>query len=75
VHDEQHAYHGSEEIAAWKAAAREKYQYTSEPLSAHVAGQSVRVHARLTGNFPGSPVEVDYGFTLTGDKISELAIE
>ena len=29
---------------------------------------------RLTGNFPGSPIELDFAFTLDGDKIASLEI-
>jgi len=29
---------------------------------------------RLTGNFPGSPIELEFVFTLDGDKIKSLEI-
>jgi hypothetical protein len=29
----------------------------------------------VTGNFPGSPVELDYTFMLANDKISSLEIQ
>ena len=29
---------------------------------------------RLTGNFPGSPIELEFVFTLEGDKIVSLKI-
>ena len=29
---------------------------------------------RLTGNFPGSPIELEFVFTLAGDKIVSLEI-
>lgn len=32
------------------------------------------VTAHLTGNFPGSPVDLRYAFTLSGDKIARLEI-
>jgi hypothetical protein len=32
------------------------------------------VTARVTGNFPGSPVDLLYTFTLDGDVISRLEI-
>ena len=38
-------------------------------------GNIVRLRARLTGAFPGSPVELDYTFTLANDKITSLEIE
>ena len=74
VRDEEHDYHGVDAIKAWKQDAETKYQYVMDPLDASVDGQTVRLRARLTGNFPGSPVDVDYTFTLAGDKITSLEI-
>ncbi|HKR32123.1 MAG TPA: hypothetical protein VJT08_16700 [Terriglobales bacterium] len=37
-------------------------------------GVLVTVRARLTGDFPGSPVEVDHIFRLSSDKIASLEI-
>lgn len=74
VHDESHEYTGIAAILAWKENAQVKYQYTVEPLTASQDGDVVTVHARLTGTFPGSPVEVDYLFTITNDRISDLEI-
>jgi hypothetical protein len=45
-----------------------------EPLSASVGEKTVKLRARLTGNFPGSPVELDFTFTLANDKITSLDI-
>ncbi len=74
VHDEGHDYRGVEAIAAWKKEADAKYRFVMEPLEASVNGKAVKVRARLSGNFPGSPVELDHRFTLAGDKISSLEI-
>jgi hypothetical protein len=74
VHDEDHDYRGLEAIKAWKREATAKYQYVVEPLNVSVNGETVDLRARLTGNFPGSPVEVDYTFTLANDKITLLEI-
>jgi ketosteroid isomerase-like protein len=75
VHDEHEDHVGREAIRAWKLAARQKYQYTSTPLSVREEGDVEVVHSRLEGNFPGSPVEVDYSFALGGDKITSLRID
>ncbi len=74
VHDEGQDRRGIDEIKAWKKAADAKYTYVLEPLSASVTENSVVVRARLTGNFPGSPVELDHTFTLANDKITSLEI-
>src|SRR5438552_1645443 len=68
VHDEKHDYTGTKEIRAWIEDAAKKYQYTAEVLGGHHTDTNVIVRARLTGNFPGSPVEVEYRFTLEGTK-------
>jgi hypothetical protein len=74
VRDEGRDYRGIESIKAWKKAADAKYTYVLEPLSASVTEKSVILRARLTGNFPGSPVELDHTFTLANDKITSLEI-
>ncbi len=74
VHDEKRNYEGIDAIRAWKQKAEQKYQYVMEPLAATVDGQNVTVRALLIGSFPGSPVVVDYVFTLAGDKITSLEI-
>lgn len=45
------------------------------PLDASADEKTVRLRARLTGEFPGSPVGVDYTFTLVNDKIPSLDIQ
>ena len=75
IHDEQEDHVGREAIRAWKLAARQKYHYTSTPLSVREEGDVVVVHSRLEGDFPGNQVEVDYFFALRGDKITSLRID
>ncbi|HMI32368.1 MAG TPA: hypothetical protein VK527_11580 [Candidatus Limnocylindrales bacterium] len=49
-------------------------RHTVEPLaSAQKDGKTI-VTTRLTGNFPGSPIEVQFIFALEGDKIGSLEI-
>ena len=74
VIDERRAYQGQHAIAKWKAEAATNYHYTSEPLTVDRSGEDVEVVARLTGEFQGSPIELRYRFTLTGDKIARLEI-
>lgn len=75
VHDEGRDYHGRDAIRAWKEAVQQKFTYETEPRNVSSAGNVVTVDVRLTGNFPGSPVDLDHVFTLLGDKISSLVIE
>ena len=74
VVDERREHRGRAAIARWKTEVTAKYHYTSEPLSVDVAGADVTVIARVTGQFPGSPIELRYRFTLEGNKILSLEI-
>jgi hypothetical protein len=74
VIDERREYQGRTAIANWKAAATAKYHYTSEPIGIEARGAELTVTARLVGDFPGSPVNLQYHFTLEGDKIARLEI-
>src|SRR5713101_923670 len=75
VHDEGRDYRGLDAIKSWKQETGAKYQYVIEPLDADVSETTVSLRARLTGNFPGSPVELHYTFALTNDKITSLVIQ
>ena len=74
VIDERQEYRGRTAIARWKAAASAKFRYSVERLGVHVSGDQTTVTGRVTGDFPGSPVELQYRFTLEGDKIARLEI-
>jgi hypothetical protein len=54
--------------------ATAKYHYTSEPLAVDCSGADAAVIARVTGELPGSPIELRYRFTLEGDRIAKLGI-
>jgi hypothetical protein len=75
VHDEGHDYRGIDAIKTWKEGSSSKYDYVVEPLDTTVANDNVKLHARLTGNFPNSPVELNFTFTLANDKIAKLVID
>ena len=74
VIDEQREHRGRAAIARWKKEATAKYHYTSVPIAVDIAGAEATVTARLTGDFPGSPVDLRYRFTLEGDTIARLEI-
>jgi ketosteroid isomerase-like protein len=74
VRDEDQTIQGLAAIKQWKAETRKKYQHTVKPLaSAQKDGKTI-VTNRLTGNFPGSPIELEFVFTLDGNKIVSLDI-
>jgi len=74
VHDEGQGYRGRDSIRQWKQAADAKYRYVLQTVNVRTFGDLVTVRARLTGEFPGSPVELDHVFKLSGDKIASLEI-
>lgn len=74
VKDEGQWRRGKAEILNWVIHTRQAYQYRAEPLSFTQEGDFVLVTARLTGNFPGSPIVLRYRFGLAGDQIVHLEI-
>ncbi|KAB0639526.1 polyketide cyclase [Burkholderia stagnalis] len=74
VRDEGRTIKGLEAIQAWKKDSKTRYQYSIEPLDVSQDGATVTMRARLTGTFPGSPVELTYTFVLAGDRIASLEI-
>ena len=74
VKDEGHTFKGRAAIRQWKADTSAKYEYTSEPFLCERQDGQVIVTSRLTGNFPGSPVNLRFFFRLEGDHIESLEI-
>lgn len=74
VRDEDETHKGLAEIKKWKAETKKKYQHTVDPLSIAERDGKFIVTNRLIGNFPGSPIELDFVFTIQGDKIVSLKI-
>jgi hypothetical protein len=74
VKDEGQTYRGRAAIRQWKEDASTRYQYTSEPHACEQRDGTVVVTSRLTGNFPGSSVNLRFVFVLEGDKIASLEI-
>jgi hypothetical protein len=74
VKDEGHTHKGRAAIKKWKADVSAKYGYTSEPFACEQKDGKTLVTSRLTGNFPGSPVDLRFFFALEGDKIASLEI-
>jgi hypothetical protein len=74
VKDEGRTYKGRAAIKQWREEAAAKYEFTSEPFACEAKGGQIVVTSRLTGNFPGSPVDLRFFFELEGDKIASLEI-
>jgi hypothetical protein len=74
VRDEGKTIIGLAAIKRWKAETGKKYQHTVEPLASVQKDGKTIVTNRLTGNFPGSPIELRFIFGLDGEKIVSLEI-
>jgi hypothetical protein len=74
VQDESKTIEGLAAIKRWKTETKKKYQHTIEPLSSVQKDGKTIVTNRLAGNFPGSSIELEFVFTLAGNKIASLEI-
>ena len=74
VRDEGKTIKGLDAIKQWKAETKKKYQHTVEPLASVQNGGKTIVTNRVTGNFPGSPIDLRFIFGLDGNKIVSLEI-
>lgn len=75
VHDEKQDFIGRAAIRQWAASARTKYSFQSEPFA--IGGDTDRpvVRAHVTGDFPGSPVDLTYRFVIVDGTIATLVID
>ncbi len=74
VLDEGGSYSGHAAIANWFVATRQHYQFSLTPLHSSSLQQEEVVVAEVSGNFPGSPIQLSYSFLLQHDKIQQLKI-
>jgi hypothetical protein len=74
VHDEKREHRGIAAIREWAVEVSEKYRPTVEVLDVAERDGRTIVMGRISGDFPGSPVELRYAFTMTGGRIARLEI-
>ena len=74
VKDEGQTHTGLDAIRAWKAAASTQYKYTTEPFAVEQENGHHTVRSRVSGSFPGSPVDLQYRFRLERGLITSLEI-
>lgn len=74
VHDEGGVYQGLAAIESWLHDTRKKYQFNLKPISIATKRQQEIVVAEVSGNFPGSPIQLNYVFVLDDGKIQSLEI-
>lgn len=74
VLDEGETHVGLAAIEAWKADASARYTYTATPHTLEKRDRRYIVTSHVAGDFPGSPVDLRYAFTLERGKIATLEI-
>ena len=74
VKDEGQERRGIAAIVAWKEEVTLKYRPTAQVIRAETINGIDVVTASVSGDFPGSSVELRYAFTMDGDKIARLDI-
>ena len=76
VRDEAKTITGVTAIKAWRIETGQKYQHSVEPLTVSTRdGKVVVVKARVSGNFPGSPINLQHIFEIEGGRIVSLEIQ
>jgi hypothetical protein len=74
VRDENQTIQGLAAIKEWATQTRHKYQHRIDPLTCGKEHDKTVVTNRLTGDFPGSPIELEFVFALDGNKITSIEI-
>ena len=75
VQDEGKTHVGRAAIARWRASAKRKYSHSLAPLELTQVGDRTVLKAMVFGNFPGSPVVLEFAFGLENQKITSLEIK
>jgi hypothetical protein len=74
VLDEGKTHAGLAAIEAWKTDSASRYTYTAKPHTLETRGSSYIVTSQVSGDFPGSPLDLRYRFMLERGKIATLEI-
>lgn len=74
VRDEGKDIVGADAIRAWKEETSAKYRATMEPLRIAPEDGGDAVLAKVTGTFPGSPIELTFHFAVAGGLIQSLEV-
>ena len=75
VVDQGQTFRGTDEILGFLRDAGAEFTYTTELIGAQCIDEARWVATnRLEGDFPGGVAELDYRFTMHGDRIAELVI-
>lgn len=74
VYDEGQEFHGTAAIKKWLDASIAKYKVTLTVKNIVDIDEETVLTAEVSGDFAGSPVPLDFHFTIREDKIDRLTI-
>jgi hypothetical protein len=74
VHDEGKIITGIAAIKAWRIETGRKYHHTVEPLAVSTRDGRVVVTGKVSGDFPGSPINMEHIFQIEDGRIVSLEI-
>jgi hypothetical protein len=74
VKDEGREHHGAAAIRTWMKETIEKYDFKLDPIEASRTGRKTAVLVSVSGTFPGSPIRLQYEFTVDAQKIARMEI-
>jgi hypothetical protein len=74
VADEGHTHIGRDAIRNWVSQASEKYRPHATVVDAQEQGDQMVLDVRVAGQFPGSPIDLKFQFSLRNDTIAQLTI-
>ena len=74
VRDEGRKIEGIAAIKAWKREGKAKYQHKIKVIGAAESEGETVVRGLVSGNFPGSPVELAFAFVLKDGGIAALEV-
>lgn len=74
IEDERRRHAGLEAIHDWWIHAKRKTPHVNAPIEATTAGEVTQVRTRVSGDFPGSPVTLNFTFTVRNGAITRLEI-
>jgi uncharacterized protein (TIGR02246 family) len=74
VQDEGGRHSGRAAIRAWSEETGRKYRFHADVQAIEAEADRTVVTAHVTGDFPGNPVDLAFGFKLANGLIADLEI-
>jgi ketosteroid isomerase-like protein len=75
VQDEGREMRGLPAIKEWSDRGFQRFQFDIAPAGVAETGEKIVLTSTVTGNFPGSPVTLNFNFVIKGDRIAALSIQ